>query len=170
MSTAMNRMSRWAAKYGDAAGELRALTREIEDARNAAVRERLVELQRLLKVASAYREKLVDEIEANPGEFVKPRTVTVAGVKFGLRKLPGGVKTTRATLDLIKSKLAGQASVLIRTREEPNKAALMGLSAADLAKIGATLEDSGDKVVCETTIGAVESLVSRMLADAADDE
>ena len=75
---------------------------------------------------------------ANPADFEKPRTHTVGGIRFDFRRR--GEKTTPSdrTIALIKARLAGKASVLIRVKETVVQAALNALNDDELLKVEAT--------------------------------
>ena len=70
----------------------------------------------------------------------------------------------------IKKHLPEQADVLIRTKEAPVKEALAQLTAAELKKIGVTIEDAGDTVVIKPVDSEVDKLVDALLKGAASDE
>ena len=66
------------------ADDIRALQRKALSGRLRALRSRVAE-------QAAAKESLRAAIRARPDLFVRPRTVTVDGIRFGLRKQPGAV-------------------------------------------------------------------------------
>ena len=77
---------------------------------------------------------LIADIEQNPHLFQKPRTQTVAGIKFGYAKGKGRIETMDNTVSLIRRHLPDQADTLINTRESVNKTAAGNLPTALLKK------------------------------------
>jgi hypothetical protein len=122
--------------------------------------------------AAAAWKALEAEIEANPLLFVKPRTISAHGIKFGLAKGRGGlvIEDEERTLALIRKHLPDQADVLIATKEAPVKDALVQLPAADLKRIGVQVKDTGDQVLIKPADGEVDKLVKALVAAAVNGE
>ena len=66
---------------------------------------------------------------------------------------------------LIRQKLPGRASSLIKRKETLDKTALRKLSATDLAKIGLTVSDPVDKVTITVPSTDVDKLVDALMED-----
>ena len=132
----------------------------------AAVKARhLREIKRLAGVVAGSEAKLGGLIEDAPHLFVKPRTLTLHGVKVGFTRSPGKVTWTDAeqVMRLIRQKFPAKVEELIRTNPEPNKDALRNLPLADLARIGCRIDGAGDVVVLTRTAGDVEKLVGNLI-------
>ncbi len=104
-------------------------------------------------------------IQANPGLFVKPRTVAAHGITFGIQKGKGAIviPDPERTVALIRKHLPEQAQVLIAQQEQPVKKAVEKLSAVDLKKIGVHLADAGDQVVIRPAPSDVDKLVKALV-------
>ncbi|HEX9392165.1 MAG TPA: hypothetical protein VF928_12705 [Usitatibacteraceae bacterium] len=107
-------------------------------------------------------------IAASPEHFVKPRTRSLHGLKYGLQKLEGKVEIADEdkTIRLIYKHLPEKAEQLIKFEEKPIKDALRLLPVADLAKVGATLTETGDVVTIKTADKAVEKMVTQIITKA----
>lgn len=118
---------------------------------------------------AAVHDELYAALEASPGLFAKRKTQTLFGIKVGFVKGRGKLiwKKAEQVVEAIKKHLADQAGVLIQTKEVPVKAALNGLSAAELRRIGVTLEEAGDQVVIAPQDGDLDKLVAALLGDPA---
>lgn len=123
---------------------------------------------RTAAMATVYDE-LHAEIAADPALFAKRKTLVLFGIKVGFVKGRGKLvwKKTEQVVEAIKKHLADQAWVLIQTKEVPAKAALNNLTAAELRKIGVTIEEAGDQVVIAPQDGDLDKLVAAILGDPA---
>lgn len=110
-------------------------------------------------------------IQKYPHLFIKPRTVSMHGIKFGIEKGAGKIEIDDPvrTVRLIKQKLPDQADVLIATTEKPVKKALGNLTADKLKAVGVTVEGVGDRVVIRPEDGAVDKLVKALISAAVED-
>lgn len=108
-------------------------------------------------------------IEAAPELFVKPRTLTIAGVRVGFMKQRGQVviEDEEAVIARIRKLLPEeQADLLIRVRESVHKPAVYDLTAADLKRLGITVTADADMVTIKPVDGEVDKLVAALLAEA----
>ena len=105
-------------------------------------------------------------IESAPGLFVKPRTVTVHGVKVGYTLSAGRLEfdDEETVISLIKKFRKEDAELFIRKTEEVNKDALKTLTAEELKKLGCKIEGAGDVVVLKRVAGEVEKLINKLIA------
>jgi hypothetical protein len=147
---------------------VRVLHEEIEYLKS----EHMPEIQKTIESAAFYWQALEEAVQANPALFVKPRTITAHGIKFGLAKGRGGlvIADEQRTLALIKKHLPDQAALLIATKEAPVKDALLQLPAADLKRIGVEVKDTGDCVVIKPADSDVDKLVKALVAEAVEGE
>ena len=124
-------------------------------------------LERRAAALSAARDAAADWIEAHRDLFDRPKTRELAGVKVGLRKLPGryAIASEEATVRLIRERLPGQAKALIQTRETVVREPLKNLTAQQLAAIGIALEDPADAIVVKTPPDDLDRLVDALLAE-----
>ena len=116
---------------------------------------------------SAALDTVIDWIDDHRDLFVRPRTRELAGVKVGLRKLPGRyvIADEAATVRLIREKLPARAATLVQVRETVVREPLKTLTAAELAAVGIALEHPDDEVVVRTPKDDLEKLVDALLAE-----
>lgn len=135
------------------------------DATNRRMRliyeDNLAHIRKLLARANDARAALETLIVAAPELFARPRTIVLHGTRIGLRKGKGGLEwdDEEQVLRLIRKLFPEQAHVLIRTTEEPVKNALAELPAADLKRLGVTVEETGDVPVIQPADSAADKLV-----------
>ena len=110
-------------------------------------------------------------IEQAPDLFTKPKTFTLHGIKIGFAKGKGKIAWDIEDAELCKrihKNFAQDAcEVLIVVTEKPSKDALSNLPAADLKRLGVTIEAAGDQVVVKATDSEIDKLVSKMLDEGA---
>ena len=111
-------------------------------------------------------------IEESAGLFVRPRTIVLFGIKIGFQKAKGKISWTddEQVIKLIKKHLPEQADALIKTTEKPVKDALINLPAADLKKIGCTVNETGDQVVIKSTDSEIDKFVESLMKEEAQDK
>ena len=104
-------------------------------------------------------------IERAPGLFVKPRTITIHGVKVGYTVANGSLEfdDEDAVIALIKKHLKPDADTYLRKTEAVNKDALRTLTAAELAKVGCRIDGAGDVVILKRVAGDVEKLLNKLI-------
>lgn len=123
-------------------------------------------LKKQAAVVAVAEAELHGAVESAPQLFVKPRTLTVHGVKVGFTSSVGKLtwecedETVIAAIRRIYGRSAGD---YIRTKEEPNKDAIKLLPAEELKKIGCAIEGAGDVVICKRVAGDVEKLVNKLI-------
>jgi hypothetical protein len=119
------------------------------------------------KDVSEVFDALYEAVEANPGLFAKPKSLTLFGIKVGFAKGRGKIawKDSDQVIALIKKHLPEQADLLIATREAPVKSALNGLPVADLRRIGVTVTEAGDRAIVIPQDGDLDRMVAAILGD-----
>ena len=113
------------------------------------------------------REEIEWLIEANPEAFVKPRTVTLSGVKMGLQKQKGTVawKSPSSVVKAIEKHLPERYEELVEVTEKPRKSAVAKLTIQEARKIGCTLTEDSDKILIKSAHDDVDKLVSKLLEE-----
>ncbi len=108
---------------------------------------------------------LYSQIETSHGLFVSPRTMTVHGVKVGLKLSPGKLEVSdeATVISMIKKYHKEDAALYIRTMEYVNKDALKTLPTEDLKKLGCKIEGAGDVVILTRVAGEVEKLINKLI-------
>lgn len=140
---------------------------------------RAVQARRVPGIKSAVAEaadaqaKLVAAIQDAPHLFVKPRTMTLAGIRIGFQKGKGRTlwPKAEALLAAIKRNFSpASAKLLIATKEEPNKEAILTLPAPELKKLGVEIEGAGDEVFVKAADTEVDKMVAAILKEGAVEE
>lgn len=141
---------------------------DLEDEIEKLKRRRLPGIKSAVRAAAESRARLAAHIEQHPELFTKPRTVTIAGIRVGLMKGKGKivVDDPDTTCRLIRKQFPDQADTLIKVTERPVLKALGNLTSAELKRIGANVEDTGDEIVIKPVDGDVDKLVNALLAEA----
>ena len=128
------------------------------------------------KIAALHND-LVQFITDHPQCFIKPRTVVVDGLKFGLQKQRGKM-TWDSDEGLCQriDKLAAegaltheQALMLVVNQPRPVAAALEQLDGKLLKRLGVTVTADTDAPIIKTVDGGVEKLVSALVREATKD-
>ena len=149
--------------------------------RQAALRARLLhaasELLPALRAASAAErdahDALLAAVTAAPDLFVRPRTRTVHGVKYGWQtgKASIDIPDEARTLRLIRTKLPeDQQVLLIRVKEAVERRAVLDLTAQDLRRLGIVQVPGQDAPLVSLPKDAVDKLVDTLLAASPDGE
>lgn len=108
------------------------------------------------------------QIEARPDLFVKPRTMTLHGIKLGFIKGKGKLIIDNAAklIERIRAQFTkAKADSLIKVEQKPIKAALARLEAGELKKLGVSIVQTGDAVFIEAVDTEVDKFVADLLAE-----
>ncbi len=167
----LNEIESLTKKYSDARGELSEAVSTLNDLIEAAKRQALPKIKRLVARAAEHHAQLQAAIESSADEFKKPRTHIFHGVKVGFQKGKGTLEIPDAedTLARVKKMFGHEFEAYVATKETLKKDALAGLPAADLKKLGCIVTDTGDVVVIKPTDSAVDKIVSALLKDAVEE-
>jgi len=154
-------------RYAEATTVLSGVLAELEERKKKLQREYLPLIKRQVTVARNAKASLSAVIDASPELFVKPRTVTFHGVRVGFQKAKGRIEFDDAdqVVKLIRKHFPEQFDVLVKTTERPVKDALAQLAAADLKRLGVTVEADSDEVVIKDASGEIEKLVEALLRE-----
>lgn len=152
------------APYSDVNSRLTDTVREMED-EIAQIRRKFTPIvTELATKARELRSEISDAIGTEQGLFVKPRTQTVYGIKFGLKKNKGAMIASERTVELLKKQFPDRPE-LLRVKEEPDMKALSSLSAAELKKVGVTVTADSDEVVIKSDFDKIEKLIEGLMAE-----
>lgn len=137
----------------------------LEDEKTALARKYLPGIKLAAGRAQAAHDTLGAAIADNPELFVKPRTITIDGVKLGLAKGKGNIviHDEPATIRLIRRHMPEQADALIRVKESVIKPALKNLTSSEARKVGVEIIDTGDEIVIRCPEDEVDKLVAKLL-------
>ncbi len=155
-----------------ARGQLSFAVGLIHDAIRQIQRDKMPELKKAAARAKDAEAALLEEVRANPALFADPRSYTVHGIKFGMRKGTGKMhwEDDETVIKLIRKHLPEQADILIRVEESPVSAALDQLDAKALKSIGVTVEDSGDVPFAKDETSDVDQVLKALVKIDADEE
>ncbi|MXZ81638.1 MAG: hypothetical protein F4Z15_09875 [Gammaproteobacteria bacterium] len=164
----MEEIERLARAYAAARRELESVTEDIRETRQKIVREKMPMLKRRIALTAAAKEALHSLIEEAEHLFRRPRTVAVDGIKIGYRKQPGQlvIRDAGRTINLIRKHLPGISDQLVVIKKSLNRAELRKLPAADLARVGVSLESDTDEVVIRAASSDLDKLVDALRAAA----
>lgn len=154
-------------EYSDTKKVLSERVMELETEIYTAKRKYLPGIKRVAASVADKLSALVEAIKDSPELFIKPRTITLYGVKVGLQKSKGELSwdNDEQVVKLIKKHFPEQADVLIQTKEIPVKSALASLSARDLERLGITVENTGDEPVVKSTDSEIDKFVNALLKE-----
>lgn len=165
--------------------EIDTLTREYASARkrlaerveslnielNALHRRRREGIVDAAQLARSAQDELLAAVEASPELFIKPKAMTLHGIKIGFQKGKGS-----ATWEIDDDKLVAKIkhiyaadeitlAVLIKTTEEPSKDGLKTLDAKELSRLGVRIEGVDDVPFVKSTDSEVDKLVKAILKE-----
>lgn len=146
-------------------------TDEIVELSRKAVRHRLRALRNRIVDEAAAEDALRSAIETRPDLFTRPRTLAVDGVKFGYRKQTGAIEVgdEAKAIGRLRQKFPDREATLINVKETLDRKALRKLPAADLAKIGVTIDSASDEVFISVAPRDVDKVVQALLEDQKED-
>lgn len=170
-TTRMDIIERRAKVFAERRAKLVEIVTALEAARDALMRSEMPKLRRALAAATEAESELMAIINDSEDLFAKPKSVIFHGIKVGYQKGKGKIEWEDPdhVVRLIHKHFPEQADVLIVTTEKPAKDALANLTAAELKRIGVTIEDSGDVAFARPVDGAVDKLVKALLKAATEE-
>lgn len=153
--------------FADVRQQLAERVRSLEDEIMGLKRRRLPVIKNTVNAVIERQSHLKAALEDSKDLFVKPKTLIIHGVKVGFQKAKGKITWAddAQVVKLIKKHLPEQADVLIKTTEKPIKDALTNLPAADLKRIGVTVEETGDQPVIKATDSEIDKFVDGLLKE-----
>lgn len=165
--TALDNIEDLTRRFGAARTQLAERMGALETELLAAKQRHLRGIRGALNKAQDLRDALTAEIEAHPELFVKPRTITVDGIKVGLAKAKGKITwdDEAKVVELIQKHFPQGADTLIKTTRTPIRAALANLTVAELKKIGCRIIETEDEVIIKPQDSELDKIVNRLLED-----
>lgn len=169
-SSVLEEMDQRARGYAELRSALALVVQELNEKVEDLKRAKMPIIKRLVERTAAQHAELEAMIAANREMFAKPRTVTLHGIKCGLRKNEGSIEydDAEAVVARIKERLENPAGFLHVT-EKPNKEALAGLPAGELKRLGCRVCDTGDMIVIKPVDGEVERAVVALFREAREE-
>lgn len=160
-----------ARKFADArdvlSGEVSILNAAVEELH----RKHIPSIRKAVARCSDLHAELKSQVEQVPDLFVKPRTVTLHGIKIGYQKGKGGViiEDPDRTVELIRKHIPDRFDDLVQTSYKPLASALNNLEAVFVRKIGCEIANATDEIVIRPTDSAVDKIVNRLLTEATEE-
>ena len=174
-NTELAEIDKLAAQYSDARALLTDLVSSLTVLQDALTREHMPPIRKAVQRAAEKHDQLIALTEAAPHLFVKPKSHTLHGIKVGYRKGSGKMEfqfedeDTIAKIRKVLEKEEIDSTPFITVREKPNKEALEGLDGKQLAKMGISIEDTGDVPFVKPVDGAVDKIVKALLKEATEE-
>ena len=167
-------MRRLAADYAACRDRLAALVQAVREQVSTIERGATPEILKSARKIAALHNDLQAAITAHPECFVRPRTMVVDGLKFGLQKQKGRIswEDDRALCErIMKLTESGaiepqQGETLIEYRPRPVAAALEQLDAKTLKRLGVTVTLDSDAPLIKTVDSDIEKIVTQMVKQA----
>mgnify|MGYP000049333003 FL=1 len=177
MTNPIEAMRKTAADYATARDRLAALVQAMKEEMSTIERGAMPDILRAARRISALHNDLAEAITEHPESFVKPRTVVVDGLKFGLQKQKGRMTWDDddklcARIDKLVEEgaiTAEQAERCINVTYRAVAAGLEQLDARVLKRLGVTVTADTDAPIIKSVDGAVEKLVTSIVREATRD-
>jgi hypothetical protein len=170
MSIHLADIERRARAYADARDHLAGVVSELTAGIDSLKRRAMPDLKRAVARAAEHHDAIEALIAEAPELFVKPKTLTLHGIRLGYQKGRGGIAwdDADAVVAAIQRYLPEQAEALIHRTEKPLKEALNQLDVATLKKIGCRVVDTGETIVIRPVDSEVDKLVDALLKEATE--
>lgn len=154
-------------EYADARRVLADRLERLDEEVRASKRRLLPGIRSAAAKSMDVKSELTLLIESTPGLFIKPRTITVEGIKVGLRKAKRAVVYTdgEALVKAIRKYMPERFDELVKVEEKPRKAAVDTLSDAEARKVGCKVNDEADEVLIKATGDDVDKIVAKILEE-----
>lgn len=152
-------------KYEVASAFLDQLISDLETDLETVKKKHLARIKKQAGEVANLEAELHSLIERSPKLFVRPRTLTVHGIKVGFTLSTGKLEfdDEETVITLIKKFHKDDVDTYIRKTEEVNKDALRTLDTDALKKLGCKIEGAGDVVVLKRVAGEVEKLINKLI-------
>jgi len=130
---------------------------------------RLDEIRKAAATAAEAKGKILDLIAANPEDLFPPeahrRSVTLHGVRAGVRQAPGTLRWTNPAkvVERIRERYTDEVGVLVKVTETPARSALKKLPPADLRALGIRIEGGGEYAFVSVADDEIDKWVDRLL-------
>lgn len=159
-----------ARNYATARAHLGSAVRDLELALAKVRAEHLPKIKKLAATAADRQAELTAQVDTHPCLFVKPRTMTLHGIKVGFQKGKGRIEwddeeKVIAKIRALVPLLSISEDALIVTTEKLRKDGLELLRADELKKLGVRVVDAADAVLIKASDSEVDKLVSRLLEE-----
>lgn len=155
--------------YAEARAKLAALVQELQTEMEFVRRKRIAPIKRLVAATADAHAALQAAISAGKELFVRPRSITVAGVKVGMQQKKPTIEIDDEELVIAKIREllpADQVELLLRVKTTVDRNALQDLSNEDLKRLRVRRIDGVDQVLIKPMDTEVDKLVDALLREA----
>jgi hypothetical protein len=161
----LSEIEKMAREFSDSRKVLRERVETLDDHIRSLKKRYLPGIRSAVEAAKERQSNLSDAIALSHDLFVKPRTMTLFGIRFGIEKQKGKLSwdDRGVVIKLIKKLLPDSWETYIKVKETPMKKTLATLSSADLKKLGIQVTETGDAVVIKPVDSEVDKLVDALL-------
>ncbi len=170
----LNEIQKLAKEFSDARTDLRDRVEVLEEGMRALKVKYLPGIRKAVEKAKERQAVRYDAINFTPELFVKPRTMTLFGIRFGIEKQKGKIEwakeATAGIVKMIKKLFPDSWETYIKVDEKPMKKTLATLPSADLKKLGIQVMETGDAVVIKPVDSEVDKLVDALLNEKKEEE
>jgi len=157
-------------RFADAQEELASMVRDLNSTIEIVKREHFAFIKKAFVTAAERKADLEAGIKAAPDLFSERKTMILHGVKIGIIKSKGKIEIDDEprTVELIEKHFPKLVETLIKITKRPVKSELNDMPAADLRKIGVTVEEAGDVVVIKSAASEIDKLINALFAELRD--
>lgn len=163
-----------AKEFSDARTDLRGRVEVLEEGMRALKKRYLPGIRAAVEKAKEKQAALVDAIDQSRDLFVKPRTMTLFGIRFGIEKQKGKIEwakeATAGIVKMIKKIFPDSWETYVKVKETPMKKTLATLPSQDLKKLGIQVTETDDAVFIKPVDSEVDKLVDALLNDKKEEE
>jgi hypothetical protein len=166
ISTISN-IERQAEKYSAARNTLRDRVSELQDELRIVKHAHRRAIETAASAAAREQNELYHLVESNPAAFERPRSHIFHGIRVGYRKAPGEISwdDDETLIRRIRRHMPDQFDVLVKTTYKPQRTPLKQLHAADLARLGCTIQTTDDQIVVAPIDAEIDKLVDAILSE-----
>jgi len=168
----LSEIEKLAKEFSDARTVLRDRVEVLEEGMRALKKRYLPGIRNAVERAKEIRAKFADAINDSPVLFLKPRTMTLFGIRFGIEKQKGKLEweDKNVVIKLIKKLFPDSWETYVKVKEDPMKKTLGTLPSADLKKLSIQVTETGDAVVIKPVDSEVDKLVDALLNEKKNEE
>ncbi len=163
----LSEIERLAKDFSDARNSLRERVDVLNEGMTALKKRYLPAIRKAVESAKERQANLSDAITDSPDLFIKPRTMTLFGIRFGIEKQKGKIEWAKdavpGIVKLLKKLFPDSWETYVKVDEKPMKKTLATLPSADLKKLGIQVTETGDAVMIKPVDSEVDKLVDALL-------
>ena len=161
----MTELETLAGSYDGECVKLETLIGDLEADLAAVKAKHLRAIKRQAAIVAAREAELHSAVEQSPALFIKPRTATMHGTKFGYTTSEGKLEWNDAdqVVANVRKHFPKRFDELVKTEYTPKKDVLRDLPAGELARLGCRIEGAGDIVLLKRVAGDVEKLINKLI-------